>query len=319
MRKILELDLKPRDIVTKASFENATALIVALGGSTNAVLHMPAMAHSFGIDFSLKDIQRISDKTPFIGNLKPSGEYLMEDLHLVGGVPAVMKYLLQHNHLDGDCMTVTGQNIETNLADVPELSTGQKVIYTFEKPVKSTGHIQILYGNLAEEGAVAKITGKEGEYFEGKAIVFDDEFLAIEAIGNGTVQKGHVIIIRYSGPKGGPGMPEMLKPTSAMMGAGLGKDVAMVTDGRFSGGSHGFVVGHVSPEAQVGGLIALIKDGDTIKIDAVNNTIVAELTDEEIAKRRAEWTAPPIKATSGVLYKYSKNVSSASKGCVTDL
>lgn len=319
VRNILELDLKPRDIVTRKSFENATTVIIALGGSTNAVLHLPAMAHSFGLEFTLKDIQKISDKTPFIADLKPSGQYLMEDLHEAGGVPAVMKYLLEKGYLHGDCMTVTGKTIAENLAELPSLKEGQKVIFPIETPVKPTGHLQILYGNLAEEGAVAKITGKEGEYFEGLAIVFDDEFSAIEGIKNGDVQKGQVLVIRYEGPKGAPGMPEMLKPTSAIMGVGLGKDVAMVTDGRFSGGSHGFVVGHVSPEAQEGGLIALVKNGDLIKIDAINNIILADLTDEEIAKRRAEWKAPPLKATSGALYKYAKMVSSAAKGCVTDL
>ena len=319
MRKVLELDLKPRDIVTKKSFENATTVIVALGGSTNAVLHLPAMAHSFGLEFTLDDIQRISDKTPFIADLKPSGQYLMEDLHAVGGVPAVMKYLLEKGYLHGDCMTVTGKTIAENLSQVDGLLEGQKVIYPLETPVKKSGHIQILYGNLATEGAVAKITGKEGEYFEGKAIVFDNEFAAIEGIKNGSVVKGNVVVIRYEGPKGGPGMPEMLKPTGAIMGAGLGNDVAMVTDGRFSGGSHGFVVGHVSPEAQEGGLIALIKNGDVIKIDAVNNTIIADLSDEEIATRRAAWVKPALKVTSGALYKYSKVVSSAALGCVTDL
>ena len=319
MRKVLELDLKPRDIVTKKSFENATTVIVALGGSTNAVLHLPAMAHSFGLEFTLDDIQRISDKTPFIADLKPSGKYLMEDLHAVGGVPAVMKYLLENGYLHGDCMTVTGQTIAENLSQVDGLLEGQDVIFPLENPVKESGHLQILYGNLATEGAVAKITGKEGEYFEGKAVVFDDEFSAIEGIKDGTVTKGSVVVIRYEGPKGAPGMPEMLKPTSAISGAGLGKDVAMVTDGRFSGGSHGFVVGHVSPEAQEGGLIAFIKNGDVIKIDAVNNTIIADLSDEEIATRRAAWKKPALKATSGALYKYSKVVSSAALGCVTDL
>ena len=243
----------------------------------------------------------------------------MEDLHAVGGVPAVMKYLLEKGYLHGDCMTVTGKTIAENLSQVDGLLEGQKVIYPLETPVKKSGHIQILYGNLATEGAVAKITGKEGEYFEGKAVVFDDEFSAIEGIQDGTVVKGSVVVIRYEGPKGGPGMPEMLKPTGAIMGAGLGNDVAMVTDGRFSGGSHGFVVGHVSPEAQDGGLIALIKNGDIIKIDAVNNTIIADLTDEEIATRRAAWVKPDLKVTSGALYKYSKVVSSAALGCVTDL
>lgn len=319
IRILLEKDIKPRDIVTRAALENAVSIIVALGGSTNAVLHIPAIAHSFGIEFTLKDIQRISDKTPYIANLKPSGEYLMEDLHEVGGVPAVMKYLLNKGYLHGDCLTVTGQTIEENLKDIPDFKQGQNVVYTIENPVKPQGHLQILYGNLATEGAVAKITGKEGEYFEGPAVVFDNEFDAIKGIEEGTVKKGNVIVIRYEGPKGAPGMPEMLKPTSAIMGVGLGKDVALITDGRFSGGSHGFVVGHVSPEAQEGGTIALVENGDLIKLDAVNNTIDVLITEEELAKRKANWVAPPLKAKSGALLKYAKTVSSAAIGCVTDL
>jgi dihydroxy-acid dehydratase len=319
IRLLLEKDIKPRDIVTKKSFENAVTVIVALGGSTNATLHLPAMAHSFGIDFTLDDIQKISDKTPYIGDLKPSGRYMMEDLHAVGGIPAVMKYLLSKGMLHGDCMTVTGRTIAENLAEVADLREGQDVILPIEKPLKSSGHLQILYGNLAEKGAVAKITGKEGEYFEGPAVVFNNEFEVIDGISSGKVKKGNVVVIRYEGPKGAPGMPEMLKPTSAITGAGLSKDVALITDGRFSGGSHGFVVGHVSPEAQEGGMIALVKDGDIIKLDAVNNTIDVMLTEEEIATRRAEWQQPPLKATSGALYKYAKLVSSADKGCVTDL
>jgi dihydroxy-acid dehydratase len=319
IRLLLEKDIKPRDIVTKKALENATTVIVALGGSTNSVLHLPAIAHSFGIEFTLRDIQRISDKTPYIADLKPSGQYLMEDLHAVGGVPAVMKYLLSKGMLHGDCMTVTGKTISENLAEVSDLIEGQDVILPIETPIKETGHLQILYGNLAEKGAVAKITGKEGEYFEGPAVVFNNEFEVIDGISNGRVKKGSVVVIRYEGPKGAPGMPEMLKPTSAIYGAGLGQDVALITDGRFSGGSHGFVVGHVSPEAQDGGMIALVKDGDIIKLDAVNNTIDVMLTEEEIAIRRANWQQPPLKATSGALYKYAKLVSSADKGCVTDL
>lgn len=319
IRLLLEKDIKPRDIVTRKALENAATVIVALGGSTNAVLHFPAIAHSFGIEFTLDDIQRISDKTPYIADLKPSGQYLMEDLHAVGGVPAVMKYLLSKGMLHGDCMTVTGKTIAENLADLPGFVEGQDVILPIETPLKKSGHLQILYGNLAEKGAVAKITGKEGEYFEGPAVVFDTEFEVIAAISSGKVKKGNVVVIRYEGPKGAPGMPEMLKPTSAISGAGLGKDVALITDGRFSGGSHGFVVGHVSPEAQEGGMIGLVKDGDIIKLDAVNNTIDVMISDDEIAARRAEWKQPPLKATSGALYKYAKLVSSADKGCVTDL
>ena len=319
IRVLLERDIKPRDIMTKAAFENAITLIIALGGSTNAVMHLIAIAKSVDVEISLGDFQRISNKTPLLADLKPSGQYLMEDLHKVGGTPAVMKYLLQKGMLNGSCLTVTGKTIEENLSAVPQLSDHQKVILPVDKPLKSTGHIQILYGNLATEGAVAKITGKEGEKFRGTAVVFDNEFLAIEGIQSGKVTKGNVVVIRYEGPKGGPGMPEMLKPTSAIMGAGLGNDVALITDGRFSGGSHGFVVGHVSPEAQDGGAIALVRDGDMISIDAVNNTIELELDNKELAQRKANWTAPVLKATNGVLYKYAKQVASASQGCVTDL
>ncbi len=319
IRLLLEKDIKPRDIVTKEALENAVTVIIALGGSTNATLHLPAIAHSFDIEFTLDDIQRISDKTPYIGDLKPSGQYMMEDLHAAGGVPAVMKYLLSKGMLHGDCMTVTGKTIAENLAAVKGFEENQKVILPIETPLKKSGHLQVLYGNLAEKGCVAKITGKEGEYFEGPAVVFDNEFQVIDGIAAGKVKKGNVVVIRYEGPKGAPGMPEMLKPTSAITGAGLGKDVALITDGRFSGGSHGFVVGHVSPEAQEGGMIGLVKDGDIIKLDAVNNTIDVLISEEEIATRRGQWQQPPLKATSGALYKYAKLVSSADKGCVTDL
>jgi len=319
IRVLLEKDLKPREIMTQPAFENAITLIIALGGSTNAVMHLIAIAKSVEVEVTLADFQRISDKTPLLADLKPSGQYLMEDLHEVGGTPAVMKYLLQEGMIDGTCLTVTGKTVAENLSEVPALNEEQKVILPINNPLKSTGHIQILYGNLASEGAVAKITGKEGEKFKGTAVVFDNEFLAIEGIQSGKVAKGNVVVIRYEGPKGGPGMPEMLKPTSAIMGAGLGNDVALITDGRFSGGSHGFVVGHVSPEAQDGGVIALVQDGDVISIDAVNNTIDLEISSEELSQRKAKWTAPALKATSGVLYKYAKQVASASLGCVTDL
>ncbi|MCR9250573.1 MAG: dihydroxy-acid dehydratase [bacterium] len=317
IRHLLIEDIKPRDIMTKEAFENAVRLIMILGGSTNAVLHMIAMAHSVNVDFGIDDFQRISDSTPFIADLKPSGKYLMEDLHNVGGVPAVMKSLLKEGYLHGDCLTVTGKTLAENIEEGPALKEGQDVIYSFAEPIKKSGHLQILYGNLATEGSVAKITGKEGEYFEGPARIYDDEFDAIKGIGE-EVQKGEVIVIRYSGPKGGPGMPEMLKPTSAVIGAGLGKDVALITDGRFSGGSHGFVVGHITPEAQEGGNIALIQNGDIISIDAVNNRIDVKLSDEELAARRAAWQQPPLKHQSGILYKYAKTVATASEGCVTD-
>ncbi len=318
IRILLEKDIKPRDIMTRKAFENAITMVAVLGGSTNAVMHLIAIAHSVGIELTLKDFQDISDRTPLLADLKPSGKYLMEDLHEVGGVPAVMKYLLKEGFLHGDCLTVTGKTLAENLASVPDLNDGQEVVYEIQKALKPTGNIQILYGNIATEGCVAKISGKEGEFFEGTAIVFENEYDAIKGIKGGEVQPGNVVIIRYCGPKGGPGMPEMLKPTSAIMGAGLGSSVALITDGRFSGGSHGFVVGHVTPEAYEGGAIALIENGDVITIDAVKNIIDLKISDEEMAKRRANWVQPPLKVTQGVLLKYARAVSSASTGCVTD-
>ncbi|WP_372769598.1 dihydroxy-acid dehydratase [Lutibacter sp.] len=320
IKNLLELDLKPLDIITKKSLENAVALVNALGGSTNAVLHYLAIAHAADIDFTLEDFQRVSDRTPVIADLKPSGEYLMEDVHGVGGTPAVMKYLLDKGLLHGDCMTVTGKTIAENLTHVKPLSfeEDQHVIHTTEKALKSSGNIQILYGNLAMEGSVAKISGNEGDLFEGKAVVFDGEQDANDGIGAGKVSKGDVVVIRYVGPRGGPGMPEMLKPTSMIMGAGLGKSVALVTDGRFSGGTHGFVVGHITPEAQSGGTIALVKNGDVIVIDAKNKTINVRLTEHELTLRKAQWKAPEPKHKKGILYKYAKIVSTASEGCVTD-
>ncbi|TDQ31287.1 dihydroxy-acid dehydratase [Zeaxanthinibacter enoshimensis] len=318
LRVLMEKDLKPMDILSRKSFENAVRLIIVLGGSTNAVLHFLAIAKAADINFTLDDFQRISDTTPFLADLKPSGKYLMEDVYRVGGIPAVMKFMLENDMLHGDCLTVTGKTLAENLKDVPGLKSGQDVIHPVSNPIKPTGHLRILYGNLAEEGAVAKITGKEGLHFTGPAKVFEDEFKANEGIGKGLVKKGDVVVIRYEGPKGGPGMPEMLKPTSAIMGAGLGKDVALITDGRFSGGTHGFVVGHISPEAQEGGTIALLKDGDMITIDAEENTISVALSEEELKARREAWTAPPLKVKRGSLFKYAKTVSSASQGCVTD-
>lgn len=319
MKLLIEKDLKPRDIVTKASFENAVKLITVLGGSTNAVLHLLAMAKSFDIDFDINDFQRIGNVTPFLADLKPSGKYLMEDLHINGGVPAVMKLMLDEGLLDGSCMTVTGKTIAENLADLPGLKAGQDIIHPVSNPIKSSGHIRILRGNLAPEGGVAKITGKEGEVFEGPAHIFDSEYDANDGIRNGEVKAGEVVVIRYEGPKGGPGMPEMLKPTAAIMGAGLGNSVALITDGRFSGGTHGFVVGHITPEAQDGGAIALIENGDIIKIDATKDTIEVMVDEAEMKARKDKWVAPPLKKTSGVLYKYAKSVSSASQGCITDL
>lgn len=319
IKVLLEKDLKPRDIMTKKSFENAITLITVLGGSTNAVLHLLAMARSLDLELSLEDFQNISDKTPFLADLKPSGKYVMQDLHEVGGVPAVMKFLLKNNMIDGTCMTVTGKTIAENLANVADLKEGQDVIHGLDNPIKETGHLRILFGNLAEQGAVAKITGKEGLKFNGPAKVFEGEYAANAGILNGEVKEGDVVVIRYEGPKGGPGMPEMLKPTAAIMGAGLGKSVALITDGRFSGGTHGFVVGHITPEAQEGGLIGLLKNGDQITIDAETNTIVADIDIEEVDRRKGAWEKPKLKATSGVLYKYAKTVSSASQGCVTDL
>jgi dihydroxy-acid dehydratase len=315
---LIDHDIKPSDIVTLKSLENAIRLVTVLGGSTNAVLHFLAIARAANIEFTLEDFQRISDTTPFLADLKPSGKYLMEDVHRVGGIPAVLKYLLAKGMLHGDCLTVTGKTLAENLAMVNDLEEGQDVIKTVEHPIKTTGHLCMLFGNLAKEGAVAKITGKEGLKFTGKAKVFNNEYAANAGIKNGEVSKGDVIVIRYEGPKGGPGMPEMLKPTAAIMGAGLGKDVALITDGRFSGGTHGFVVGHITPEAQEGGVIALVENGDTIVIDAEKNSIDLLLSAELIASRKAQWEAPQLKVNSGVLYKYAKTVSSASKGCVTD-
>ncbi len=315
---LLENDIKPRDIMTKKAFENAISLIMVLGGSTNAVLHIIAMAKSVDVDITIDDFQRISDKTPFLADLKPSGQFVMEDLFKVGGTPAVMRYMLDEGYLHGDCLTVTGKTVTENLADIDPIDLSTKVLYPFSNPIKASGHLQILYGNIASEGSVAKITGKEGEVFEGTAKVFNSEKAANTAIANGEIKMGHVIVIRYSGPKGAPGMPEMLKPTSAIMGAGLGNSVALITDGRFSGGTHGFVVGHVTPEAQVGGMIALLEDGDKIIIDAKQNVLNVDLSEKEISKRQANWTAPEIPASSGILRKYSKTVSSASEGCVTD-
>lgn len=319
MHKLLELDLKPRDIMTRAAFDNALNLIMVLGGSTNAVLHLLAIARSVGVELTLDDIQAASDRVPLLADLKPSGTYVMEDLHKVGGTPAVLKLLLEHGFLDGSCMTVTGKTMAENLAELPGLSEGQQVIKPFDQPIKKTAHLQILKGNLAPEGAVAKITGKEGLLFEGDAICFDSEEEMMKALEEKRIRKGHVVIIRYEGPKGGPGMPEMLTPTSAIMGAGLGADVALLTDGRFSGGSHGFIIGHITPEAQVGGPIALVQDGDRVRIDAESRAIVVDVSDEELEARRAKWQAPPLKATQGTLYKFIKNVASASEGCVTDL
>jgi len=318
LHHLLEKDIKPRDIVTKKSLENALRLITVLGGSTNAVLHFLAIAKAAEVEITIDDFQRISDCTPFLADLKPSGKFLMEDVHRVGGIPAVMKYMLEEGMLHGDCLTVTGKTIAENLADVAPLKVGQKVIRSVSDPIKPTGHIRILKGNLAEEGSVAKITGKEGLLFRGPARVFDGEFEANDGIRTGKVKKGEVVVIRYEGPQGGPGMPEMLKPTAAIMGAGLGNDVALITDGRFSGGTHGFVVGHITPEAQVGGTLALVQDGDHILINAEDNTIVLDVDDQELENRRKKWVAPQLKVSRGVLYKYAKAVSSASAGCVTD-
>jgi len=318
IRYLLENDIKPRDIMTREAFENAMVLVTVLGGSTNAVLHLIAMARSVGVDLTIDDFEAVTDRTPYLADLKPSGQYVMEDLHNVGGVPAVMKYLLENSFINGDCLTVTGKTIAENLADVPGLSAGQKIIYPLEKPLKASGHLRILKGNLAPGGSVAKITGKEGELFSGPAKVYDSEEEMLKALEDKQISKGDVIVIRYEGPKGGPGMPEMLTPTSAIMGAGLGKDVAMITDGRFSGGSHGFIIGHVVPEAQEGGPIALIKNGDVITLDAKKNVISVDVSDAEMEKRRAAWKMPPYKATRGTLYKYIKTVKSASEGCVTD-
>jgi len=315
---LLEKDIKPRDIMTRQAFENAMVVVMALGGSTNAVLHLIAMARAVDVSLSIDDFQAVSDRVPMLADLKPSGQYVMEDLHNVGGTPGVMKYLLEHELLDGDCMTVTGKTLAENLENLPPLEQNQQVIHSFQNPIKPTGHIQILKGNLAPGGAVAKITGKEGMHFSGPAKVFDSEEAMLAALEQGAIEKGNVVVIRYEGPKGGPGMPEMLTPTSAIMGAGLGNDVALITDGRFSGGSHGFIIGHVVPEAQEGGTIALLRDGDEINIDARTNVLSVALDDEELARRRQGWEAPPYRALRGTMYKYIKNVKSAAVGCVTD-
>ena len=318
IRTLLERDLKPLDILSRQSLENAITMVMAVGGSTNAVLHLMAIAKTARIQLSLDDFQKISDRVPLLADFKPSGRYVQEDLHNIGGTPALMKYLLSKGFLHGDCMTVTGKPLEENLADAAPLATGQQVVHTVESPVFRRGHLRILRGNLAPDGAVAKITGKEGERFEGPARVFDSEEAMLAGLERGEIAKGAVVVIRYEGPKGGPGMPEMLTPTSAIMGAGLGKDVAMITDGRFSGGSHGFIIGHVTPEAQDGGPIALLRDGDRIIIDAARGELTIDLPDDEMRARRAAWRAPAARAVSGVLGKYVRLVRSASEGCVTD-
>lgn len=319
IKVLLEKNITPKDIMTRQAFENAITVVMVLGGSTNAVLHLIAIARSVDIDLTPDDFQQISNRIPVLADFKPSGKYLMEDLHKHGGVPAVMKYLLKNGLLHGDCLTVTGNTVAANLAGVPDLDFGaQDIVHPLEAPLKKTGHLQILYGNLAERGSVAKISGKEGERFEGTARVFNGERDLIEGISTGKVKAGDVVVIRYIGPKGAPGMPEMLKPTGAIIGAGLGKSVALITDGRFSGGTHGFVVGHITPEAFEGGLIGLVEDNDLIEIDAVNNTLNLKVSDEVIAARKAKWQQPALKATKGILYKYAKTVKPADQGCVTD-
>jgi dihydroxy-acid dehydratase len=316
---LLEKDIKPSDIMTRTAFENAIVTIMVLGGSTNAVLHLIAMAKSVDVELTQDDIQRVSDRIPVLADMKPSGRYMMEDLHKIGGVPTVMKYLLQQGWIDGSCLTCTGKTLAENLASVPELNfETQKIIFPKENPVKATGHLQILYGNLAEGGSVAKISGKEGERFVGPARVFDGEAALIEGITSGRVKKGDVVVIRDVGPKGAPGMPEMLKPTSALIGVGLGKSVALITDGRFSGGTHGFVVGHITPEAFTGGLIGLVHDDDIIELDATTNTINLKVSEQEIVERRSKWVQPALKVTKGILYKYAKSVATSAEGCVTD-
>jgi len=318
VRQLMELDIKPSDIMTREAFENAMVIVSALGGSTNAVLHLIAMARSVNVELSLEDFQNVSNRVPFLADLKPSGRFVMEDVQNIGGTPGVMKYLMEEGFINGDCMTVTGRTVAENLRELPGLSWDQEIIRPVDNPIKPSGHIQILWGNLAPGGAVAKITGKEGEVFEGPARVFDSEEDMLAALEKNGIQKGDVVVIRYEGPKGGPGMPEMLTPTSAIMGAGLGNDVALMTDGRFSGGSHGFIIGHVVPEAQEGGPIGLIRDGDGVTIDATRNLLSVDLSDAELEQRRAEWSMPPYKATRGTLYKYLRNVQDASHGCVTD-
>lgn len=319
IRKLLEKDIKPSDIMTREAFDNALTIIMALGGSTNAVLHLIAMAHSVGITLTQNDVQAISDKVPVIADFKPSGKYLMEDLHNIGGVPMVMKYLLSKGMLHGDCMTVTGKTLKENLESIPDIEfENQKIIYTIENPIKKTGHLQILYGNIATGGSVAKISGKEGDKFSGPARVFNGEKELIAGISSGRVQKGDVVVIRYVGPRGAPGMPEMLKPTSAIIGAGLGKDVALITDGRFSGGTHGFVVGHITPEAFDGGNLCIIEDGDIIEIDATKNSLNLLVSSEIIERRKSAWNQPALNVTKGILYKYAKQVTTAAEGCITD-
>ncbi|MFM7222847.1 MAG: dihydroxy-acid dehydratase [Bacteroidota bacterium] len=319
IRVLLEKDIKPSDIMTRKAFDNALAIIVAMGGSTNAVLHLIAMAHSVGIVLTQDDVQAMSNKVPVIADFKPSGKYLMEDLHHIGGVPLVMKYLMQKGLIDGSCLTVTGKTVAENLATVPDIDFSQQtIIRPLENPIKATGHLQILYGNIAQGGSVAKISGKEGERFVGPARVFDGEKALIEGISSGRVKKGDVVVIRYVGPRGAPGMPEMLKPTSAIIGAGLGKDVALITDGRFSGGTHGFVVGHITPEAFDGGNLAIIEENDTIEIDAVHNTMNVLIDDPTLQARKAAWKQPPLAAQKGILYKYAKYVTTAAEGCITD-
>jgi len=315
---LLEQDIKPRDIMTRAAFENAIVTLTVLGGSTNAILHLLAIARAADVSLSIDDFQKVSDRTPYLADLKPSGRYVMEDLHKVGGVPGVMKYLLEHGLLQGDCMTVTGRTLSENLDEVPPLSKQQKLFRALDNPIKKSGHIQILRGNLAPDGAVAKISGKEGDSFKGTARVFNSEEDMLTALENSEIKKGDVVVIRYEGPKGGPGMPEMLTPTSAIVGTGLGQHVALLTDGRFSGGSHGFIVGHITPEAQDGGPIALLKNGDQIVISGSENSIDVLVSSEELEQRRADWTEPAYKVSRGTLYKYIRTVSSASTGCVTD-
>ncbi|MCG6154805.1 dihydroxy-acid dehydratase [Rubinisphaera margarita] len=318
VRTLLERDIKPRDIMTREAFENALVIVIALGGSTNAVLHLIAMARSVNVDLTIDDFQSVSDRVPLLADMKPSGLYVQEDLQSIGGTPAILKYLLAEGFLNGDCMTVTGKTLAENVANVPGLKEGQRIVHKISEPIKKTGHIRILRGNVAPDGAVAKITGKEGLLFKGPALCYDREEAMLAGLEKREIKGGEVIVIRYEGPKGGPGMPEMLTPTSAIMGAGLGDKVALITDGRFSGGSHGFIIGHVTPEAQVGGPIALIQNGDVLTIDAENNRLDVDVSDEELAKRREKWTEPEYLFNRGTLYKYIKNVKTASEGCVTD-
>lgn len=318
IRNLMEKDIKPKDIMTRKAFENAIIMVIVLGGSTNAVLHLIAMAASVDIELTIDDFQKLSDSTPVLADLKPSGKYMMEDLHAVGGVPAVMKYLLEKGLIHGDCLTATGKTVAENLKDISDLQLGQDVFLSLENPLKETGHLQILYGNLAENGSVAKISGHEGDFFEGPAVIFEGEFEVVDGLKSGKIKPGNVVVIRACGPKGGPGMPEMLKPTSLIMGAGLGDKVALITDGRFSGGTHGFVVGHISPEAYDGGTIALVEEGDIITIDVKENLLILKVSDEELARRRSNWKQPELKVKKGVLYKYAKCVTDASTGCITD-